>query len=292
MQFDLATLLAQWAAGGLLFCWVTTRRREVGIGYGWLLRISYGVMAILSVVSGAGDDGTGALIRNVCTGLMALAAAVALLQSYVRREAGVQGQRETRERRSARVAAMTGEPDSDEDAADGQKLDHDDAFREFDPRLDLLAPVIGFVGLFGAASFVGGDYALSLARLVVGAAFLGAVSDAMLLGHWYLVQPGLGREPIKEMVKAVAVLWPFELVVYLIPVGMVSVLNGTVDDGYGGLMGWMWIVASVTTIGLVVATWFALKERSYSAVMAATGLMYLAILTGFGMDLLPRALLS
>ena len=67
-------------------------------------------------------------------------------------------------------------------------------------------------------------------------------------------------------------LWPFELVVYLIPVGMVSVLNGTIDDGYGGLMGWMWIVASVTTIGLVVATWFALKERSYSAVMAATGL--------------------
>ncbi len=292
MQFDLATLLAQWAAGGLLFCWVTTRRRELGIGYGWLLRISYGVMAILSVVSGAGDDGTGALVRNVCTGLMALAAAVALLQSYVRREAGVQGQRETRERRTARVAAMTGEPDSDEEVADGDQADPAGPLREFDPRLDLLAPVIGFVGLFGAASFVGGDYALSLARLVVGAAFLGAVSDAMLLGHWYLVQPGLSREPIKEMVKAVAVLWPFELVVYLIPVGMVSVLNGTIDDGYGGLIGWMWIVASVTTIGLVIATWFALKERSYSAVMAATGLMYLAILTGFGMDLLPRALLS
>ena len=287
MQFDLATLLAQWAAGGLLFCWVTTRRREVGIGYGWLLRISYGVMAILSVVSGAGDDGTGALIRNVCTGLMALAAGIALLQSYVRRAAGVRGQRETRERRTARVAAMTGQTDPDED-----QPDHDGSLPEFDPRLDLLAPIIGFVGLFGAASFVGGDYALSLARLVVGAAFLGAVSDAMLLGHWYLVQPGLSREPIKEMVKAVAALWPFELVVYLIPIGMVSVLNGTIDDGYGGLMGWMWIVAAVTTIGLVIATWFALKERSYSAVMAATGLMYLAILTGFGMDLLPRALLS
>ena len=129
-------------------------------------------------------------------------------------------------------------------------------------------------------------------RLQVGALFLGAVSDAMLLGHWYLVQPGLGREPIRELVKAVAALWPFELIVYLIPIGMVSVLNGSVDDGYGGLMGWMWVVASITTIGLVIATWFALKERSYSAVMAATGLMYLAILTGFGMDLLPRALLG
>jgi len=287
VQFDLATLLAQWAAGGLLFCWVTTRRREVGIGYGWLLRISYGVMAILSVVSGAGDDGTGALVRNVCTGLMGLAAAVALLQSYVRRAAGVRGQRETRERRTARVAAMTGQ-----ESADGDQPDQDGPLPEFDPRLDLLAPIIGFVGLFGAASFVGGDYAQSLARLVVGAAFLGAVSDAMLLGHWYLVQPGLSREPIKEMVKAVAALWPFELVVYLVPIGMVSVLDGNVEDGYGGLMGWMWVVASVTTIGLVIATWFALKERSYSAVMAATGLMYLAILTGFGMDLLPRALLS
>jgi hypothetical protein len=283
MTFDLATLLAQWAAGGLLFCWVTTRRREVGIGYGWLLRISFGSMAVLSVITGAGDDGTGALVRNVCTAAMAVAAGVALLQSYVRRAAGVAGQRETRERRTARVAAMTGQTD-----ADG---DHE-PLAEFDPRLDLLAPIIGFAGLFGAASFVGGDDALSLARLLVGAAFLGSVSDAMLLGHWYLVQPGLGREPIKELVRAVAILWPFELVVYLIPVGMVSVLNGTVDDGYGGLMGWMWVVACVTTIGLVVATWFALKERSYSAVMAATGLMYLAILTGFGMDLLPRALLS
>jgi hypothetical protein len=283
MQFDLATLLAQWAAGGLLFCWVTTRGREVGIGYGWLLRISFGVMAILSVVAGAGDAGTGALVRNVCTGLMALAAGIAFLQSYVRRAAGVAGQRETRERRTARVAAMTGQNAAGEDH---------EPLPEFDPRLDLPAPIIGFVGLFGAAAFVGGDYALSLARLVVGAAFLGAVSDAMLLGHWYLTQPGLSREPIKEMVRAVGVLWPFELVVWLIPVGMVSVLNGTVDDGYGGLMGWMWVVAGITTIGLVVATWFALKERSYSAVMAATGLMYLAILTGFGMDLLPRALLS
>jgi hypothetical protein len=283
VQLDLATVLAQWAAGGLFFCWVTTRRREVGIGYGWLLRISFGVMAVLSVISGAGDEGTGALIRNVFTALMALGAALALLQSYVRRAAGVRGQREVRERRAARVASMTGDARVDDDP---------EALPEFDPRLDLLAPVAGVIALFGAASFVGGDYALSLARLVVGACFLGAVSDAMLLGHWYLVQPGLGRDPIRELVKAIALLWPFEVIVYLIPVGMVSVLNGTVSDGYGGLMGWMWVVAALTTIGLVVATWYALKERSYSAVMAATGLLYLAILTGFGMDLLPRALLG
>jgi hypothetical protein len=291
VQLDLATLLAQWAAGGLFFCWVTTRRREVGLGYGWLLRISYGTMAVVAVLAGAGDAGTGAQVRNVGSAVMAAAAGLALAMSYVRRAAGVRGARERKAAQAERVAAMTGgvRPEQNGVAEYG---DAAAAGPEFDPRLDLVAPIAGVVALVGAASFVGGDYALSLARLVVGAAFLGAVSDAMLLGHWYLVQPGLGREPIRELVKVVAGLWPIELAVYLVPIGMLSVLSGSIDDGYDGLIGWMWVVASITTIGLVIATWYALKERSYSAVMAATGLLYLAILTGFGMDLLPRALLG
>jgi hypothetical protein len=253
VTFDLATLLLQWSAGGLLFCWVTTRRREVGLGYGWLLRGVYGAMAAGALAAGWNDEGTGATIRNVGAAVVVLGALVALVVSARNRRRGLEG---------------------------------------FDPRLDLIAPIGGFLALFGAASFVGDTYALSLARLVVGAAFLGGVTDAMLLGHWYLVQPGLRRDPIKEMVKIVGALWPLEVVVWLIPTGMLSVFSGSINDGYGGLMGWMWAVACVTTIGLVIATLKALEEPSYSAVMAATGLMYLAILTGAGMDLLPRALLS
>jgi hypothetical protein len=41
-----------------------------------------------------------------------------------------------------------------------------------------------------------------------------------------------------------------------------------------------------------VVTRAALREREYSAVMAATGLMYLAIITGFGQDLVARLLLA
>ncbi len=79
---------------------------------------------------------------------------------------------------------------------------------------------------------------------------------------------------------------------FVIPTGMVQVFSGTVDDGYDGLLAWVWLVCAVTTLGLLVMTWFALKEKAYSAVMAATGLLYLAILTAFGMDLIPRAVLS
>ena len=253
MAFDLATLLLQWAAGGLLFCWVTTRRREVGLGYGWLLRIVFGTLALGALVAGLGDAGAGAAVRNAGSAVVVLAAGTALAVSFRNRARGLDG---------------------------------------FDPRLDLVAPVVGLASLAGAASFVGGGYALSLGRLLVGAVFLGAVSDAMLLGHWYLVQPGLRRDPIRELVAVVGVIWPFEVALWLIPPGMLSVFDGSVDDGYGGLIGWMWVLACLTTVGLVVATWKALQEPSYSAVMAATGLMYLAILTGFGMDLLPRALLS
>jgi hypothetical protein len=58
------------------------------------------------------------------------------------------------------------------------------------------------------------------------------------------------------------------------------------------LLTWFWVMCTVTTIGLIITTRLALKERSYSAVMAATGLLYLAILTAFGIDLVARALLS
>jgi hypothetical protein len=114
----------------------------------------------------------------------------------------------------------------------------------------------------------------------------------MLLGHWYLVQPGMPRGPLLELVRWTGWLWIPEVLLLLVPVGMVSALNGTIDDGYNGLLSWFWAMSVVTTIGLVIVTRLALKERSYSAVMAATGLLYLAILTAFGIDLVARALLS
>jgi hypothetical protein len=289
VRLELSTVMLQWAAGGLLFGWVTTRRREVGIGYGWLVRGSFGVLALIGVVAGIANDdtGTGATIRDVFGVLMILATAVALLVSIVRRRAGVRGQIVRKEARAARVAAMVqGGEAVDTDAAD------DARGPEFPPLLDVFAPLFGAVALLGAAGVDGGNYALTAGRLLVGAAFLGVITDAMLLGHWYLVQPGLSREPIRELVRWSAWIFPFEVALLLVPTGMVSVINGSIDDGYQGLIGYMWIVCALTTIGLIGVTWLALRERYYSAVMAATGLLYLAILTAFGTDVMARAVLS
>ncbi|QYG92374.1 hypothetical protein HC251_07920 [Iamia sp. SCSIO 61187] len=282
IRLDAATVLLQWGTGGLAFLWLTTRRREVGLGYGWLLRGIYGLMALAGAFIGFRIGPV--WVRDLAAVGVGLAAGGALAVSVVRRAAGVSGQRERVEKRSARVAAMTG-IDREE-----QRFDADAP--EFPPVLDLVPVAIGLVGLVAAGIDAGSPVWLSVARTVVGALFLGAVSDAMLLGHWYLVQPGLARGPLLELVRATAIVLPVEVALLLVPTGMVSVLDGSIDDGYGGILGWTWVTCAVTTLGLLAVTRAALKERQYSAVMAATGLLYLAILTAFGTDLVARALLS
>ena len=159
-------------------------------------------------------------------------------------------------------------------------------------KFDLVAVAIGAVGL--VASVVANNSAnfVDLLRVVVGAAFLGAVTDLMLLGHWYLVQPGMTRKLLNELTNTLLIIWPLEIAVMLLPTGMISVLNGTIDDGWNGILGYFWVGCAALTGVLAWFTRAALKERSYSAVMAATGLSYLAILTAFGTDLVARAILA
>jgi hypothetical protein len=285
IRLDAATVLLQWATGGLLFLWVTTRRREVGIGYGWLLRAVYGVLALGAAAVGAAVNPVA--LRDGCAAAVTVAATVALVVSVLRRKAGVAGERARRDRKAARVAAMAGQPPIAPDPSQGAV-----AVKEFPPVLDVVAPLVGFIGLIAAGMAAGGPHPLAVARTLAGAVFLGAVSDAMLLGHWYLVQPGLGRGPLLELNRWLALTWPLEVAALLWPTGMLSVLSGSVDDGWGGTLGWFWVACAVTTLILTGVTQAALKERAYSAVMAATGLLYLAILTAFGTDLVARAVLA
>ncbi|MCZ7630033.1 MAG: hypothetical protein M5U19_13725 [Microthrixaceae bacterium] len=185
IRLDAATFLLQWSTGSLAFLWVTSRRREVSLGYGWLMRALFGSIAVLSVVVGLRYDPVP--MRELSAIGVSAAASFALWSSWVHRAAGVERQRERVQVRAARVEAMTG---IERDVAT-----FDTSVGEFDPRLDLIAPAIGLVGLLAGGVEAGDPVWLSVARTVVGAAFLGAVTDAMSLGHWYLTQPGLPVRP-------------------------------------------------------------------------------------------------
>lgn len=275
---DVATVLCQWAAGGLAYLWLTTRRREVSLGYGWLLRSLYVAIAAAGAVTGFVFEPNA--VRDLACIAMAACAGAALVRSALPTAA-----------RSTPAPAAEGRSDGDAERPDAALTR---TVERFDPRWDIAAPLVGMAGVVAAGLGANGDVAptLHLARLVVGALFLGVVSDAMLLGHWYLVQPGLRREPLRELVRHLGGMWPIEVGLLLLPTGMVSALTGNIDDGYMGLLGWFWIACAVTTIALAAVAMAALRERQYAAVMAATGLLYLAILTGFGTDLVARLILA
>ena len=162
MSLDLGTVLLQWATGGLLFFWWTARREVVGLGYGWLLRGVYGAVAAIALALEARSDHTGAghVIALVGATGLVVLALAGVAIIFVRRS------------QDQRRPLVT----------------------------DLIAPGFGFLALFGLAAVTGGAYWLAALRLLTGAVFLGAVTDAMLLGPWYLVQPGLSREALNELV--------------------------------------------------------------------------------------------
>ena len=139
---------------------------------------------------------------------MLAATVLALAVSVQRRSAGVRGREEVR---AARRGPCLGD---DRPRRRGATLSAGPSSRRYSisSRRSL-----GAIGLLAAAQFAGGPYLLAAARLLVGAVFLGSVSDAMLLGHWYLVQPGLPRGPLKELVAWTAAAWPFEIAVFLWP---------------------------------------------------------------------------
>ena len=102
---------------------------------------------------------------------------------------------------------------------------------------------------------------------VAGALLLGAVTNAMLLGHWHLNQPRLGTRPILRTVYA---LWA-GVAVYAAAVTYLA-LN---SSGVGSLGAWTAVVFTAFAAVLTAPVHYLVRTRS---IMSATGILYLEIL--------------
>ncbi len=206
---DVATVLCQWATGGLAYLWVTTRRREVGLGYGWLLRSLYGAIAIIAAVTGFVFQPDA--VRDLACIAMAACAGATLVRSVL----------------PTVPAAGPREPVGSFDSDGAVPVDSSPrrTIEGFDPRWDFAAPLAGVVGVVAAGLGASGDVnpVLHLARVVAGTAFLGVVSNSMLLGHWYLVQPACAGSRCAPRQPGL------EVGLLLLPTGMIAVLGGSID---------------------------------------------------------------
>lgn len=154
---------------------------------------------------------------------------------------------------------------------------------------DALVVTLGAAAIVAAGVAAGGG-AVSVARSLAGAAFLGTVTTGLVIGHWYLVDTSLPRDVIRQVTLAFLVGTLAEAAALIKPMIGEVVRSGSSGFTAALVPFWFALFGLVSVLGFAVLG--ALREQGYPAVMAATGLFYLAVITAFGVDVLAKAVIS
>ena len=148
-----------------------------------------------------------------------------------------------------------------------------------------LIGLFGLYLLFDVTAYIDGwQTLLAWLHLAVGALLLGGVTNGMMLGHWYLNQPGLKPWALARLTMLSIVACGASLALGL---ATVSLLSSAATEGAAlGIPGFgqdfglffygIWIALVVFT-GVVV--WMARRCIQIRSIQSATGLYYVAILT-------------
>jgi len=171
-------------------------------------------------------------------------------------------------------------------------------------RTEMVAAVVGGIGaliacvaLVGAATLMSAWAAwLAALGLVAGLVLLGGVTNGMLLGHWYLNQPGLKPWALGRLTDATLI-----GVVVAVLLGLVSarkLATASTEGAVLGLPGFgesfsvVFFVAWLAVAGLTAAVvWGARRCVKIRSIQSATGLFYVALLTAGVSEFLVRYLM-
>jgi hypothetical protein len=137
-------------------------------------------------------------------------------------------------------------------------------------------------------------FAGPLLSLLAGALALGLVTEAMVLGHWYLVSTKLPSRPLEELT--------FLLLAVLAVQGGLLILNAAIPArevphstallaGSLGSNPAFWLRIGVGLIFPLVLAYMAWQSSKERAMMSATGLLYIAVGAIFVGELLARGIL-
>ncbi|MBA3687670.1 MAG: hypothetical protein H0W81_02355 [Chloroflexi bacterium] len=139
-----------------------------------------------------------------------------------------------------------------------------------------LAIAGGSAGIFALAALASAGGTLSAplfaAQLILVAVALGAVTAAMLLGHWYLVTPKLSPAPLRRMMWLLLAALALQALLFVVAVTAIS--NGPLGGPIGWLT-WLRLVAGILLpIGITV---LALLASRAASLQASTGLLYIGL---------------
>jgi hypothetical protein len=171
-------------------------------------------------------------------------------------------------------------------------------------RTDMVGAAIGIGGAIAACvALVGAALLLSswaawvaALGLVAGMVLLGGVTNGMLLGHWYLNQPGLKPWALGRLTDATLVAIIFAVALGLISAGKLA--NASTEGAVMGLPGFgesfslVFFLAWLAVAGLTAAVvWMARRCVRIKSIQSATGLFYVALRTAGVSEFLVRYLM-
>lgn len=129
-------------------------------------------------------------------------------------------------------------------------------------------------------------YAGAFLSIAAGTVAVGAVVEAMTLGHWYLMTPRLPREPLSELtlllVAAIALQTLLLIVNVIIPAREVPEATAFLGGAALGSNPAFWLRIALGFAFPAALAWMSfVSSRGYpaneNAMMSATGLLYIAV---------------
>jgi hypothetical protein len=147
----------------------------------------------------------------------------------------------------------------------------------------IASALLAVVALAAMATTGRQSIAVSGFQLAAGAALLGSSYSALFLGHWYLTDRKLSRRPINRYTTILIAATVIEGVAIATGGFSGSAASGSFNPllTAGGLAPWIAVGSAVTTLVIAIFARLTLQGERATAVQAATGFFYLALITAF-----------
>lgn len=113
----------------------------------------------------------------------------------------------------------------------------------------------------------------NLIEFILPIALVSGIFSLMMIGHWFLVDPTISREGMKNIAKSS--IFIATLLCLLLFLGLFS---DEISIFYRNIILGLYISSGILSLGSLKS----LNEKSYTGVMAATGLSYLSLLVSLG----------
>ena len=160
--------------------------------------------------------------------------------------------------------------------------------------LGLIAVIAGVIILmprgFGVVGAV--TYALTA---VTSSLVLGLTSCAMLFGHWYLIDLEMPVDYIRSFVRILVVVLIADLVALGLAVALPLLAGGAgshaVDELFRAHLGLLAVRIILGPVATIILTWMCWHTLKIPQTMAATGLLYIAVMSVIVGEMLGRFIL-